>query len=1635
MTFHRSRNSRQPIRGRRRPRRGVILLFVVVLLTLLAIVGSAFLISTRIDASQIGPEARGKELDIFGTEAREQLDDVRARTVRAAQLALFLDLFESRRQAVATGGSAERPWPQNNLIWRPSRSTADANLPRTAGTAPAPNPDLTVPPGMADFANLAYYAGETGGATGTQFLNAPADDAVHDNSNSPAYTTELLTRRFPFYPVDALGYTDPHLAAPRVEWEPNLQDPRLPAAQIGEYVWRWVSGPLIGLPSMPVDNLFVNPFGDSDVAPAAIRGSFVDTTRGRPFGGHVAADLNFNANARANVVPTLYRPYTTGDFGTAGETAVVEYVAGSDVQAYAGTSDEWYNDRARSYPGFEIDADGDGTLDYKFPAADADGDGVADSGLVPVVFNTSFLPDEPNRYYDPATGYAYTISTRIVDNNAFVNINTALAVSADYKLFDATGTDVPFVPVNANWETAFVTGGAQRVPNFGYWASNVGMFELFPVRTGRITATNYGATAGQTFNSLVSTLLGNSNTNPANALTITDAVLPTQFLRADATVTTLGESLNFGVATQLVEGSPVAVGTDAGAPVEPQPFLGDDVATALRYQGGGWLVPGTDQTRLDRAARDALVIGASNFTPRDDQIFGDFPLYDPDATDANLRLRRILWAKMFQTADPDFDTVAPFDEPGFGTSYTFDSATLVGGGGTPRYPISPRAGLVARNGVSGAFAPNMINPQAAALSLDLASLPTGMSPYAGTNASVRPPVQAGLNTAGFGELYRAAWNTMVARAGVGSPNDTPLAPVVPTTQNPDLDTFTFTAPAPSGGAAGTDDEFSADELVLAGATDLTREQVLLLRAAIWAVNAMDVRDIERTNTTTGLADPGDSDITVAEVPLSYVRDPSVGYQPNPGTAGFNEYLPYDTNDPNGDGSAWVGATAPVAKQLAARVYGTEAQPYISEVVAQWEAGAGPTAPLEYLAVELVNPYPYDLQMRGWRLVARDVNTGALTNLAVLGEVGVDRNGNGVLTDAQVFPSAMTDPANTPADPTDDVYAPHRFVLEFGTRPATIMPEATGPTTTNTAELADGNPAGTNGSVREGLTAFTPANISNFDSNDHVLMLVRPAVNNAAAAPAPGDPNYYLSPRADYNLVPLDAVDFRGIEPLPSRRIHYARDDADRTWQVVFSGDYVEGNAATLDTVAVSTGVLVDPNPTGPTLGDTGLGAATPAGSATVDAGTAGVTATGGFPVGPVLSGPIYEAGSGVPVFPYGGFARAGDAMGVPFVGSYALFLDGAVLAPGQVQNTQPANAQPDSIRNDIEVLAFFPVTVDTAFADADANDFWGRFIAVTADGTAAVHAWADDALDYVTAIANFGDDTFPNADVRYTGVDLSLNASGVLPAALYTAYQTDPGRLFTADSGVFQVPPVDNDGNGLFGLVLPSDFAVAGYASAAEAQAERMREAFLPAQGRLNVLTSDAGILKLAPLDVTAGGFNDEAVTSTTAVAMAEANNPTPAGAVTFRQPYNASAGLNAITGLSAFRYDLKLPNSDALRGASGDVTGRAQVGMSLTADAAFADGLDATPTDYEAATTDIARLSNVLTTRSDSYTVYVLVQAWENFASPAARVVRQERVAFLVDRSGVYPSGNGLGLPGATGYQTPADALEALTITPLPVE
>jgi hypothetical protein len=64
---------------------------------------------------------------------------------------------------------------------------------------------------------------------------------------------------------------------------------------------------------------------------------------------------------------------------------------------------------------------------------------------------------------------------------------------------------------------------------------------------------------------------------------------------------------------------------------------------------------------------------------------------------------------------------------------------------------------------------------------------------------------------------------------------------------------------------------------------------------------------------------------------------------------------------------------------------------------------------------------------------------------------------------------------------------------------------------------------------------------------------------------------------------------------------------------------------------------------------------------------------------------------------------------------------------------------------------------------------------------------------------------------------------------------------------------------------------------------------------------------------------------------------------------------------------------------------------------------------DFEQQYLMVNRASNLVSTRSDSFTCYVLLQGWRNAGTPAAELVAERRRVLVIDRSRVGPDGKGL--------------------------
>lgn len=272
------------------------------------------------------------------------------------------------------------------------------------------------------------------------------------------------------------------------------------------------------------------------------------------------------------------------------------------------------------------------------------------------------------------------------------------------------------------------------------------------------------------------------------------------------------------------------------------------------------------------------------------------------------------------------------------------------------------------------------------------------------------------------------------------------------------------------------------------------------------------------------------------------------------------------------------------------------------------------------------------------------------------------------------------------------------------------------------------------------------------------------------------------------------------------------------------------------------------------------------------------------------------------------------------------------------------------------------VTQDCDFTDdtsKNTSQQVGRFCSLSSlTGTAVAndsYGWAERIFDYVSAIQNPNDDYFPAVP----------NANQNLSSNNYPAYT--PAPLAVANGPINQV-----------------------------AQANQGYEDSVPIQGRININTAPWQVLNMLPLVVNpTSGLVD----TTTAQ-----NNANLAYAIVVYRaqngPFKTIFDLNKVPGFMTAMGTITGTPSATLALAEGDIT---------LASAAFpAFGATGTPlTDFRPSYYQITRLSNLITTRSDTFTCYLLIQGWKNVGTTLPQLVVEQRTAFVIDRNSVNNTAN----------------------------
>jgi hypothetical protein len=1224
--------------------------------------------------------------------------------------------------------------------------------------------------------------------------------------------------------------------------------------------------------------------------------------------------------------------------------------------------------QGEKYPAWFLPAPGSGPDTaplYYYIAADTDGDGIADSSLFKL----------PVGEIDGVTYYG---AMRIIDNNSTINVNTAWSRASD---FDFNGN------ATANAVDALGNPLTANTTNLGIFRSHVGLQELlnpgnsvnpisemYSVNHYRF---NYGSTITPPFvaydsnpgddgsHSGIPIDERDSAATPANQ----QAQKRTDFLFA-----TQGDSME----NQLVRrtGYPglrtpdSAIGKFDG--IQYQPFtISDSAALAYHFT----LINPNNMSSLESTFANGYQFSSGALTSTfPDSLYRTAANFNPPGTPA--QVGHIPGKTSYQASDVN---------QWYDDNFNYDGLINTAAGFTdnstyPQYFRPLRPLLSGFNPVSN-IAPKR---------LDSASIPAGMEAYP-TNTS---PAKTSINTAPFAELWRAFWSVM-SENNSANQSGTPfsVASTFPTPNAFDssyaqnvyegnqFDSATF---APTATPRHPQRMFRSplrDMRAPAFGTYMEPKDVLTLRAALAAANAVNMR------------------------------------HPNPYD------LPHPISIP-----VWTDGTHHTAStDIQFNVYGARPQPFITEVFANTDPdpnNVNPNVsnplpnPNGYVAIELYNPFNQDISLMNWTLAV------------------IDRHATQT---PQNYPSAGLNYYYISTGSAPDLThatAPWRFDDSMAVN-AVKIPAHSFIVLDN---FANGSPIANAAAA----TALPPnmtiaANVSEVyvpnlhwvieDATNHggELVLLQPVLD-----PTSTTPNYsneratFTVPNASMqalglptspNSMPVDSFDFTGIKAYTIANapgfahntfymLHYSRENTTANqpaWRFVYPGRYdaTQPQQRQQGTQLIPFDKEAGPPPGIPTPTPTPavlLGAPDPTDTRV---GASRQTIEMFFPAGPR---PVAASSN---KFPFGGFMRNGDILEVPFVGAYTVTLtNGTTLLESNAITIDSAFAEDTDISDDEpstpsagvvheQVGRFAPVDASTTLNDLDPV---GTYDYNSGSNTKWNYRWATKLFDYLTVQAP-SNDYLPNVKPLEYGVAGSNPAvsGGPRPKAVKNsdaANAADPDLTPAPDQKAFT-------------------------------------EEAVPLQGLININTAPWKVLSALPwvpanqtdgfsFDETTGIFTtgsdanhrDDNIDIAKAIVAWRDGLIGPQGNYLIF-PHQAQVGGPASSVPFTSIYDLyrvqdaagtfvlrAVQNVVLAAGDPDDAQGDFQpYNLSTPAPATPVDGIRY---DFKEQNLLLTRLSNLISMRSDSFTVYVLVQGWRGVGTATPTLVVQRRAAFIQDRSPV---------------------------------
>jgi hypothetical protein len=894
------------------------------------------------------------------------------------------------------------------------------------------------------------------------------------------------------------------------------------------------------------------------------------------------------------------------------------------------------------------------------------------------------------------------------------------------------------------------------------------------------------------------------------------------------------------------------------------------------------------------------------------------------------------------------------------------------------------------------------------------------------------PVKANVNTAPFAELFRAFWCVMAGNpANPNALNQPPFnnwsgpAAVGSVTQPWDYNPYDPTSTYPAATTTTTESggylwhQFRSplrDMTTNSGAPPNTAgtatvvwmdpSNVAVLRSAIAAVNTLGLRDQSQN-------------VISRQVPIQVYNASTT--QPSPLADTWN---------------------------AEATVYSAAPQPFITEVYATNDSsgddaptGATGKNPFGYVGIELYNPYPYTMTLTNWQVAVINrqspTNGGTYPNMTVAplspNPLGTPTGGNYVVQ-IPAYSYALLE--NYPA--------PGTTATTSATTDATYRPA---PVTNSNSTIF---PTNGMGALNPGpVTDVYVNNLQNVISGGPTLattggefVLLRPRRADGQPTSSNDPFNTYnegTGPTAAnlYDLVPVDSYDFTGMIQAatgPFTQWSYARQKpaavappaapTSNLFLATNGGVYVGNAVSPAPRQQLVTTGGAQTYPTEAEMGAPAIPFKTmicafglqfpPPTTATTQPTTpplyppfppvqiyntnnlqGAAAATVPYPTG-ATSPNALEIGYNEPkttpaaqAFPFGGSARNGDMLNIPFVGAYRIRSGSYSLATGQITlSNTPAtivemNALPMdcAFADDGDTSLNYPTaSTPPAPTSDDSYENVGRFCPTTARPLTAVPAppatdyyfWTRRLFDYLTVQSN-DNNYMPNFDPGPR--DDYLATADAAPLSQESYFGGPVTQVYNSDGAAQDQTQQDTCG----------------------------------VEGLININTASAEVLSLLPL-VTKGDEGGASPTNdcyTVAQAIVSYRNA--------NGPFMSIYDLNKVTGFQTANGKITIgtPNTFA---ATGNTAGTANTlnsnnGLLTPPDIAFP---SATPTasnglteDYQSDNTVLSRISNMITTRSDTFTVYIVIEGWQNAILPGQKVgasLPQLKVvrhyAFIADRS-----------------------------------